>query len=1403
MGEPVRTTIFIDALSEQAQGLLAARRSAEAVPLLKELIARLDAERPGEVQTRGEARRLLGTALRDTGDLAGSTAALEDSIRLLRPAAWSTDQKRGLAIALRSVAMNYDAAGHADSAATARQESLEIAGALLAIIPDDAPRIFFAIGDDLKEGRHSDWHAPLDALSQKVPALPPAPAIHVLYALGKYWRQSGRPDLAKDASAKALARVGQLGSSALSAEFPIVHNLAHALLSADDVGSARELTDRLASVADATQLDRVYAVRRLQALVARAEPGQSAVDAARSVYDFARESFGEDEERTRISEGELAGALAAADQPREAIKTYRDVLDREQRVGKNPLTTASMAFALGQVLDEESRFEEAIEAHWTAFQLRDQALGGRHPVTNKSRHEVAELSRVLGRVEEAEYLFREALDVEEEQHGPGTEFAALMRNNLGDVYSSVGRDALAHACFDTALAARVALFGPDSEGAWRSRLSLAALANRTGRSEETATLARAGAAREKSSVLWHLILGTALVRKGYLDEAEGLFERMHEGIPRDLIGSGVAYEVWSDIVEGLTTCRMARGDWRAAVDVASSVTPIVRDRLPSIVQGSSELQLTKFARHTFDVQSLWLWSLSQLQVPTAEQRTTAFEFVQLTKGLRTRYLRWRQPGVGNVDQVLLPEDQKAQQQPIVEFRKRQAELTDALLSGDHDDGQPEPMSVLFTRLRLRQLERQLAGRISDSELVLDDLFTGVKALPAGTVGIELLVVRDLINERRVDGVPAHHYMAFVTGASQPPRLVDLGLCDDIDYAITAMRDSLVNEPWTDQARPPAWRGRARFLGNTILAPMWDEIGAGSHLLIAPDGLLGAVPFEILLTPDGEYLLDKIKVSYLMRLGEAGRDAEPYRKGAAPVVIAGPDFDLARSFVGHQISPYGPERLLARALGGAARFQSLAKTHDEGQVVAKLLEVEPLIGVWALAPELVRGRSPEIVHIATHGFSLPYENAEMRASLAAPLGNDLDRRAVLGDPMQRSGLAMSGANARLDKREIPPEAGTGIIFAADIQQLDLQRTDLVVLSACRSGLGDIAVGDGAHGLRRAFLAAGARSVLSALWDVPDESSMTLVTEFFQQLLNKVPRVEALAAARAVVREAHPRDPIHWAGFVLDGNFGPLGRFSPLSDLKIANVSYRISSKDPEGMARIAKQIVSGPELDESFLTSVITLKQVVGRPDLAEDTRVFALKRLADLANRLGDNDAAIRWYREVLQNKAAEPGERVAVSYNIAKILHTSGDVAAGVKAYTELLTQQQPGAEIRSHALANRGYAYMQLERFEDAVADFTAVLKDKEAPPDQHFMARMNRAVALSGMGDAKSALDDIDVVLKSDQATDIDKLKFRIFRAELLIDLNQRKTALGEIEDLEKVPNLSEESRARLEGLRAAAT
>ena len=1394
-------------LIESAQQLLREQRPGEAAKLLKDLIPRLDAETPGDLHTRGDARRLLGSALRESGDATGSTAALEDAIRLLRGTAGPPPQQLVLAIALRSVALNYDAANQADGASAAREQSLDLAGKLLESAPEQAAAIFIAVAEDLRvAGR--DGHAPLAALRQRPTALDTEPALRVLVALHKYWRKRD-VGAARDVVEEAHQRVRKLDAGALSSNFALAHNVAIAALYSKAVAIARDISERLAGVADPKAADDAYAVRRLRALVAlQAQPGQPAIECAREAYNFARGSFAGEDVRTRLSQRELADALAAAGKTDEAIEVYSDVLQIEQRFDTDPLTTADIAYTLGRLLDNQSRFSAACHAHMLGFTLRNRVLGPKHPETNRSRYEVAEMSRVLGRVDEAELLFRQALEAEVDLQGPETERGALIRNNLGDVYIKVGRYAIARRTIEEALAIRVKLFGEDSERAWRSRMSLAMLANQSGNAGEAVALARKALARDdlSASASWTIALGTGLAQQGEYTEAEQLFQLVFEQVRTEDVGGAVSFEAYCAVVEGLARCRVARQDWAAAVALLGTAAQIIAHHLSSVVQQSSELQVTQFARAALDLQSLRLWSLSRMAAPTAEQLREAFQFLQLTKSLRTRYLRWRQPGVGNIENIQLPDGDKSLRQLLAEMRELQDELTNALLAkGDGGDG-TEPLSIVRVRARLRDLERQLASDIGDVELVMDDALSLDKALPEGTIGIELVTVRDVMAERRGHAAPAPRYMAFVVapGASVAIRLADLGLCHEIDQAIAEMRDSLVAEQWTNDARLPAWFRLSRFLGNKILKPLWREVGGAKHLLIAPDGALGALPFEILIAPDGAYVLDKTNVSYVMRLAELAGQRQRFTKGGAPVVIAGPDFDLQAAYVEKRMPVSGPDRLLQRRLGGDTRFQELSGSRDEGNAVGALLGVDAMVGVWALAPELLRARSPEIIHLSTHGFSLPFKDAEVSASLAAPLGNALDRRVVLEDAMQRSGLAMSGANAVLEGRPIPPEAGTGKIFAAEIQQLDLQRTDMVVLSACRSGLGDLAIGDGAHGLRRAFLAAGARSVVSALWDVPDESAQVLITHFYRRLLDGATRLEALADARAALRADHPRDPLHWAAFVLDGYFGALARFSAVSDLRIAQVSFKdwVKGKsDREGMARLAERIAVGAAPEPDLMASAVTLRQAAIRTDLDEEARLFVLSRLGDLASRLGDNDTAITSFRQILGLKSLSAASRAQVSYNIAKTLHQLARLDEAIHAYTEVLALS-PTADLKARILVNRGAAYTQLGQLEDAYSDLTAVIDDPAMPPDQQFMARQNRVDVLAG-GDPSRAIEDLEAAMASGYANEDETLRMRIARAQLRIASGDGHRALGEIADLERDGRMSEETRKVLARLRSRAS
>ena len=141
-------------------------------------------------------------------------------------------------------------------------------------------------------------------------------------------------------------------------------------------------------------------------------------------------------------------------------------------------------------------------------------------------------------------------------------------------------------------------------------------------------------------------------------------------------------------------------------------------------------------------------------------------------------------------------------------------------------------------------------------------------------------------------------------------------------------------------------------------------------------------------------------------------------------------------------------------------------------------------------------------------------------------------------MLRSGLFFAGANRQLTGHAGTADLDDGVLTAYEAAQLDLQGTELVVLSACETGLGEVAAGEGVFGLRRALQVAGAESVLMSMWAVPDRETQELMTLFYTKWLAGKDKQEALRDAQLEMRERvkarYGKDlPQYWGAFVLVG------------------------------------------------------------------------------------------------------------------------------------------------------------------------------------------------------------------------------------------------------------------------------
>jgi CHAT domain-containing protein/tetratricopeptide (TPR) repeat protein len=495
-----------------------------------------------------------------------------------------------------------------------------------------------------------------------------------------------------------------------------------------------------------------------------------------------------------------------------------------------------------------------------------------------------------------------------------------------------------------------------------------------------------------------------------------------------------------------------------------------------------------------------------------------------------------------------------------------------LLAGPGSEGPDEYRRLLEEwnqdRVRLEMELAQIPEMRLEQQLHTANRRAVARALPRGAALVEL-VRFDVFD---FEALPAKgeqhwrapHYLAFVLRAQQPDgaMMIDLGDAEAIDNMVVAFRSSVTGGNRSPRPVPAATDkdagGRLEVLRELILTsarelittmPSQTATQAGStlrqmifdpiakvvpdctRLIIAPDGDLCDVPFEALALESGRYLVDDYTLSYVTN----GRDilrfgAERTRAPSRPVVCADPDFDMALTSGAVPASGFAP-------------FGRLPGTQLEGARIADRLGVEPLVQSAVLDSTLKGQMSPSVLHVATHGFFLANDSQRMdpdEALTGSFVTEDLNRFARLSrasNPLLRSGLALAGANTWLRGGLLPVDAEDGLLTAEDVTGLDLTDTELVVLSACETGLGEVQVGEGVFGLRRAFVLAGARTLIMSVWKVPDSQTVELMDEFYGRLLDGHPRADALRQAQLELKAKYPA-PYYWAAFICQGDPNPL-------------------------------------------------------------------------------------------------------------------------------------------------------------------------------------------------------------------------------------------------------------------------
>jgi CHAT domain-containing protein/tetratricopeptide (TPR) repeat protein len=801
----------------------------------------------------------------------------------------------------------------------------------------------------------------------------------------------------------------------------------------------------------------------------------------------------------------------------------------------------------GQYAAAEPLFRQAIEI-WE--RLGDKQRSYAHCLAN-----LAGLYSRTGRFSLVEPLYRRSIEVQQDIVGAEDPGLARTLCSLGMYYRDLSAFETAEPLLKRALAICVKVLGENHTQTLDCLNNVAILCHYQNKLDEAETLfrrvlegPRTEQQKQTATYLSALNgLGVLCGSMGKYGEAELLYRQSLE-LKRETVGEN--HPSFAIALRNLALVYASTGRKAEALREMEKALTIEDRMIGQVFSMGTESQRMAYLISLSHKSDLYLSLISQGLSSSAPAVRSALDFVLRRKAITLEALAVQRD-------LILGGNYPHLKDKLVKLAAIRMQIAQMELAGTPADGTVDHELLLATLKTERDsLQQELAEQVPEMNLVLKlraaDRQAVALALPEDSALIEF--VRFTVGTYDFEALPGRgeavwkppHYLVFILKVAEPDNveLIDLGLAEPIDKMIATFRATITgegeNRGYVDQAAQLSndvgtlSTDDGVALRETIFDPLLTAIGDRTRLLLAPDGDLTRLPFEVLPTANGRRLIDDYRISYL----GVGRDvlrfsATSISEATAPMVVADPDFDLGTQVIANEQQPPSEVEVGASSLrrhsrdmdGSAIHFVRLPGTQVEGQRIAQMLDVEPRLASAALESQVKACRSPSILHLATHGFFLADQQHEpdKQLDLIAISEQSTERMGRftgrgVENPLLRSGLVLAGVNTWLTQGTVPTEAEDGILTAEDVSGLNLLATELVVLSACETGLGEVHTGEGVFGLRRAFVIAGAKTLVMSLWKVSDLSTAILMERFYVNLLQrKLGRDESLRDAQFYTRD----------------------------------------------------------------------------------------------------------------------------------------------------------------------------------------------------------------------------------------------------------------------------------------------
>jgi len=825
-----------------------------------------------------------------------------------------------------------------------------------------------------------------------------------------------------------------------------------------------------------------------------------------------------------ISQDKMATIYKRQGKYREAEPLYKRALAVFEEIhGPNHHLVAKSLNNLANLYWEQGKLAEAEPLHKRALDITEKIYGPDHYKFAVSLNNLANLYWDQGKITEAEPLYKRALDIYEKTLGSKHPDIALILFNLANRYRDEGKYHEAEPLYRRAIDIQEEVLGPDNPDLAWTLTGLAVFYQNQGRYGKAEPLhKRALAIREKALGKNHPTVAVSLSNLEKLYQAQGKYRSAAPLCRRALAirekAVGPDLPATAESLESLAILCSSLGNFGESLSCFRKLQRSRQHFIEYAFSYASEDQKMRYIREYPLIHHPFLSFAVMINRGVPEGSSPAMS-AEAGEVLNHAALEMTLKAKAAVIDAISAEREIAYHSYDKDIRKKTerhtgicgeiATLTLAGLEKNDPTFHLDRLKVLYQEKD--DLETELSGRCAAFEDKLSaKRFTVAEvaeAMPRGSVLWEIVRYQPYnfkkkgSDEERT-GPP--RYLAFTLDPEMRITLTDLGDAGEIDRLIHSARERIYQSRTEVYSRKVVESERrlnevTRKLYQIIFKPLASRLGKRKDIFISPDGQLNLLPFEIFPCPDGQYVIEKYRISYL----SSGRDLLGFRKkretGDWALVMADPDFNLSSTAMTRRRDPVldhpsaSPVSQTAqRGVSGCFdhRFESLRYSRKEAEAVTAALRTGARIktttccGGDALEDFLKRmPDAPKVLHLATHGFFCGKE--------------EIAGRVGLENPLLRCGLALAGANHPADAAAGDASPGEdGILTAFEVSGLDLVGTELVILSACETDVGEVKNGEGVLGLRRSFQHAGADSIIMSLWKVPEKETSELMKQFYR-------------------------------------------------------------------------------------------------------------------------------------------------------------------------------------------------------------------------------------------------------------------------------------------------------------------